>query len=149
MSKQMNNLAIKAGSWYLISNFLLNGIAIITTPIFTRLLTPYEFGITNTYTSWIGILTIIGTLDIYSCIQIVRNDYDDDEMDKYISSILTLSSLSLFILYIIIKIAGNRLLPFISLPNMLIDVMFIEVFMSNAFTIMQTKQRADLNINNL
>jgi O-antigen/teichoic acid export membrane protein len=137
-----NKLALKAGSWYIISNFLLKGIAIFTTPIFTRLLSPNDFGITNTYSSWLGIITIIGTLDIYSCVQIARHDHSDEEIDSFLSSILTISTVSVILLYILIKLVGNAAIDFIGLPTGLVDIMFLEVLFINAFTIMQTKHKA-------
>lgn len=142
MGEKTNKLAIKAGSWYIVSNFLLKGIAIITTPIFTRLLSPGDFGITNTYTSWLGIATIIATLDIYSCVQIARHDYSDEEIDSFLSSILTISTAAVILLYILIKLLGSIAIDFIGLPSGLVDIMFLEVLFTNAFTIMQTKHKA-------
>lgn len=60
MKESTNKLALKAGSWYIKSNFALKSILILTTPILTRMLSPYEFGITYTYTFWLGIFTAIG-----------------------------------------------------------------------------------------
>lgn len=142
MKENTNKLALKAGSWYVISNFLLKGIAIITTPIFTRLLSPEAFGITSTYTSWLGILTVVGTLDIYACVQIARHDFEDKEIDEFTSSILTVSTISLLFLYVIVKLLGDTAVSFFALPQLLIDIMFLEVLLTNAFTIMQTKHRA-------
>ncbi|SJZ57669.1 lipopolysaccharide biosynthesis protein [Garciella nitratireducens] len=142
--KEINNkLALKAGSWYIISNFAVKSISIITTPIFTRLLSTTDFGITNTYSSWLGIFTILGTLDIYSCVQIARHDYNDKEMDAFISSVLSVSSFSTILLYLIIKIFGDTAISFIGLPPILIDIMFLEILFSNAFTILQTRHRAE------
>lgn len=137
-----NKIALKAGLGYIISNFLIKATAIITTPIFTRLISPEAFGIVNTYTSWLGIFTIIGTLDIYSCVQIARHDYSDDDMDSFLSSILTASSFSVVLLYLVVKILGSSIQNYIGLPPLLIDIMFIEILFTNAFTIMQTKQKA-------
>lgn len=142
MKNNTDKIALKAGSWYILSNFLLKSIAIITTPIFTRILSPNDFGITNTYTSWLGIITIIGTLDIYSCVQIARYDYKDEEMDSFLSSVLIVSTFSVILLYILVKIFGNTAMVFIGLPAGLVDIMFLEVLFTNAFTIMQTKHRA-------
>lgn len=141
MKENTNRLALKAGSWYIISNFALKSILILTTPIFTRMLSPYEFGITYTYTSWLGIFTIIGTLDIYSCVQIARNDFDDKDINSFVSSILSLSTLSLALLYIAIKLIGEPAIQFIGLPPILVDIMFLEILFGNAFTIQQTKHR--------
>ena len=44
--------AIKAGVWYTISAVLLRSISIITTPIFTRLLSTEDYGVVTSFTSW-------------------------------------------------------------------------------------------------
>lgn len=139
---QSNKVALKAGSWYVISNILIKGVTILSTPIITRLMSPTEFGISNTYTSLLGIFTIIGTLDIYSSVQIARYDFPDEEMDAFLSSILTVSSLSVALLYIIIKLLGDTAVNLMGIPSFLIDFMFLNILLANAFTILQTNHRA-------
>ena len=41
----MKNKALKAGFWYTFSNFLIKGIAFLTMPIFTRIMSKYDIGI--------------------------------------------------------------------------------------------------------
>ncbi|MBQ9504828.1 MAG: oligosaccharide flippase family protein, partial [Lachnospiraceae bacterium] len=48
--------ALRSGVWYTLSNFLLQGIAFITTPIFTRLMTKSDFGSFSNYTAWLSIV---------------------------------------------------------------------------------------------
>ena len=55
---------VRASLWYLVSNFMQKAIAVISTPIFTRLLTTEQYGEYNIYTSWMGILTVIITLNL-------------------------------------------------------------------------------------
>lgn len=56
---------IKASVWFLICSFLQKGISMLTTPIFTRLLTTAEYGQYNVFNSWYGILTIFITLNLH------------------------------------------------------------------------------------
>ena len=44
--------ALKSGVWYTISNLLVKSIVLITTPIFTRLLSKIDYGNYNNYVSW-------------------------------------------------------------------------------------------------
>ena len=55
----------KASFWFLICAFLQRGISAITTPIFTRLLSTSEYGQYNVYTSWMSVLIVIVTLNLY------------------------------------------------------------------------------------
>ena len=58
--REMNTAA-----WSVISALLSRGAGVIFTPIFTRILTPSEFGVYSLYTSLMGLFTAICTLDIY------------------------------------------------------------------------------------
>ena len=49
----------KAGTYYLVGNIFNKGIAFLTVPIFTRILSTNDYGIVTTYNSWIGILAMI------------------------------------------------------------------------------------------
>lgn len=44
MKEPSNRLALKAGSWYVISTFAIKSISILTTPIFTRCLQLMNLG---------------------------------------------------------------------------------------------------------
>lgn len=141
MNKGNNSQALKAGVWYLICNFLLKGISFITTPIFTRLLTAEDYGITATFSSYQSIFTIIATLDLYSCIQISKQDFGNDN-DKFVSSVLTLSSLTVFIVYAAVRGIKIFIPSFLDMSATMIDIMFVGILFSNAFTLMQTQHRA-------
>ena len=55
---------IKASFWFLLCSFLQKGISVITTPIFTRLLSTAEYGQYNVFNSWLSIATIFITLNL-------------------------------------------------------------------------------------
>ena len=56
---------IKASLWFLICSFVQKGISVITTPVFTRLLTPAEYGEYSVFTSWLSIVTVFVTLNLF------------------------------------------------------------------------------------
>ncbi|NBI73297.1 hypothetical protein D3Z50_20065 [Clostridiaceae bacterium] len=45
----------KAAFWYVVCSFFQRGISFITIPIFTRILSVYEYGMCSVFTSWSGI----------------------------------------------------------------------------------------------
>lgn len=91
MAKRLKFL--KAGSLYFIGNIFDKAVAFITVPIFTRLLTTEEYGITTTYLSWVSILSVLLTLSLGNSIRTAVVDFDN-EKDEYMSSIFFLGSLS-------------------------------------------------------
>lgn len=48
-----------------ICNFMQRGITMITTPIFTRVLSEEQYGLVSTFTSWQNVLILITTLSLY------------------------------------------------------------------------------------
>ena len=59
------SVQVRASFWFLICSFLQKGISSITTPIFTRLLTTDEYGQYGAFNSWLGIITIFVTLNLF------------------------------------------------------------------------------------
>lgn len=66
--KKYKNLPVqvRASFWFLICSFLQKGISMITTPIFTRLLSTSEYGQFSVFNSWLGICTVIVSLQLYA-----------------------------------------------------------------------------------
>lgn len=56
---------VKASLWYTICNVISKGIALLTTPVFTRLLTEKEYGTFAIFQSWFSILVIFTSLNIF------------------------------------------------------------------------------------
>lgn len=55
----------KASFWFLICSFFQKGISTVTTPVFTRLLSAEEFGRYNVFNSWMNIITVFVTLNLF------------------------------------------------------------------------------------
>lgn len=139
-----NGTALKAGSWYVFSNFLIKGVGILTTPIITRLLSPGDFGMYNTYKSTLLIFSIIGTLNVISSVHIAYQDFDKKEFDGYVSSVVSLSTIAVSIFYLLIKLTGNFVPDMLGMPMYLFDFMYFNIIFMNAFDILQSKHRAEM-----
>lgn len=90
---KVGNKHLKAGSLYLIGNLFNNGIAFLTVPIFTRILSTYDYGIINTYSSWVGILSMILGMTLHMAIRAAFIDYEE-KIDDFMSSITALTLIS-------------------------------------------------------
>ncbi|MDN5341367.1 MAG: hypothetical protein PWP28_242 [Oceanotoga sp.] len=88
--KLFGNKVVKAGSWYTITNFFTKGIAFLTLPIFTRLLNTEDYGIVSLFTSWVGIFSVIISLDLMGSVGRGKTEFKE-KYDEYASSILFLS----------------------------------------------------------
>ncbi|MCM3150856.1 oligosaccharide flippase family protein [Priestia megaterium] len=90
------NKNTRASMFYFIGNIFNKGIAFFTIPIFTRLMSVSDYGLVNTYLSWISILSIIVGLSLGMSIRSAYIDFKDD-LDNYISSIFTLSLINFLV----------------------------------------------------
>lgn len=138
-----NKKALKAGGWYVVCTFLTKGIYVITTPIFTRILSKDDYGVTTTYNSWLSLLSVICTLDLYSCIQLAKVEFEENSR-KFLSSIMVLSTLSVTVFYVILKTVSHFGYLSLGIPDILVDILFAEILFRNAYTLYQTYHRVYL-----
>ncbi len=102
LKRIINNKVIKAGSWYTVTELFLKGIAFLTIPIFTRLLSTTDYGLASLYTTWVGIFTIIIGLNLNASITKGKYDFREN-YDEFVSSIIFLSLL-IFLGYLFVSL---------------------------------------------
>ena len=73
------SVPVKAAFWFTVCNFLQRGISMITTPIFTRMLSTDEYGLYSTYLSWETVLAMVVTLSLYKAMMNLYVKYDNQE----------------------------------------------------------------------
>lgn len=89
-SKEENkDNAFKAGVWYTISSLLVKSISIISTPIFTRVLTKSDYGTAATFNTWYSLLFIICSLNVGYSIGRAKVDFGE-KFDEYIATLRVL-----------------------------------------------------------
>lgn len=92
-SGEKNNttgVALKAGMWYVVSSVMVKAVSVITTPIFTRILTTDEYGYVSTFTTWYSLLLVICSLNLTYSIGRAKIDFPN-KLDDYIGSSQLLS----------------------------------------------------------
>jgi len=97
-----NSKVKRAAIGYTIGNYLLRGLSFLTIPIFSRLLSPTDYGIYNTYIAYEGILFIVLGLALHSSFKNARMKYGE-YLDAYISSCTILCGLN----FLVILLLGN------------------------------------------
>ena len=70
----------QAGTLYFIATLFNKGIAFLTIPIFSRILTTADFGIVTTYSSWVDIFTVVFSLALYLSIRTAFVDFEGKEI---------------------------------------------------------------------
>ena len=106
MNKGKTASFVKIGMVYTLSNIIIKGMAFLTTPIFTRIMSQEDYGSFSNISSWANIISIITTLCLYSSISRAKYDYDED-IKGYMSTITILGSIFTIIVWAFIEIKMN------------------------------------------
>ena len=131
----------KVAIWFAICSILQKGISFITVPIFTRLMTPEQYGQFSVYNSWHQIIAIFATLNLsYGVFNNGMTKYPDDR-DKYTSSMQGLSTLITLVLFVIYLPLQNIVNGFTGLSTMLMLVMFADILTAPALAFWSARQR--------
>ena len=142
LSKYQNlNIPAKAAIWFLICSFLQKGISVITTPIFTRLLTTYEYGQFNVFNSWFSIVNIFVSLMLSGGVCTQGLVKFDKERDIFSSSLqgLTLTLVSVWtVIYLLFHNYFNNLF---SLTTNQCLLMLVMIWTGAVFNLWASEQR--------
>jgi O-antigen/teichoic acid export membrane protein len=131
----------KASLWFVFCSIVQKGISLLTTPIFTRILTTEEYGTVSVYNSWLSILTIFATLELASGVFNKAMIKYEDDREGYTSSTLVLAtviSLIFFLIYILGHGFWNKLLD-LNTPMMI--MLFLEILFSEAMSFWTIRNR--------
>ncbi len=138
-TKKKSKIVLRAGIWYTVSSFMTKGIAFITTPIFTRLLSSEDYGKYNNFVAWIGIIAIVATMDMHATVNRARFDYEN--LDAYLSSVAITGSIFTAFLWAIVLVFSDFFCDLFSMNMTCINIMFITTLVSPSLTLLQAKNR--------
>lgn len=132
---------VKASLWFLICSFMQKGISVITTPIFTRLLTTAEYGQYNVFNSWLGIITVFVSLNLSMGVYAQGLVKFEEDRARFISSLQGLT-MALVLGWTGIYLAAyefwNQLF---SLTTVQMLAMLILIWMTSIFNFWAAEQR--------
>lgn len=139
----------KAGLWFTISGFLQRGIAFLTTPIFTRLLSTEQYGVVSVFNTWVELITILCTLNLFSGgFNNGMRDYKE-KRDSYVSVIqglITVISLFWFAVYCIGRPYWNNLLE---MDTPIVVLMFLQIVTFAALSLWAGRERFEFKYKTL
>jgi len=135
-----NNKVLKSGMWYTISSISIRAVAIITTPIYTGMLTTADYGKANTFNTWIDLFNVVTCLCIVYSIGRAKIDFGD-KFDEYMSCLQGLSSSFAFGVFILAIIFREQLSAWIKYEVPLVIVLFAYLCISPSVEYMLQKTR--------
>lgn len=136
----MVNKVIKSSAWYTISSFLLSSISIITTPIFSRILSLNEYGAYSNFIALYSVISVVTTFNFHSTLIRAKYDFPDKE-NEYISTLLYIVLFTIFIITIVSNVFFEFINKIFLLSRMELNLMMISLMFLPAINIFQTSQR--------
>lgn len=134
-------IEVKSATVYTFSTLFSRGLAIITVPIFTRLMTTSQIGIVNLYNSWYSMISAIATLSLTSGGYVVALREYESNRDGYQSSVLSLTSLISLLLVGVYLVNPSLWSKLLGLPSGLIILMLIGFLFAPARDFWLARQR--------
>ena len=143
--QQYNRLSpkIRATLWFAVCLFMQKGVSIISTPIFTRLLTTAEYGEFNVFNSWMDIVTIFVSLKLCAGVYTQGLVKFSERQNEFASSMQGLSfvlTLTWTLIYFVFHEFWNALFS-LTTPQML--CMLVMIWATAAFNFWATTQRVN------
>jgi|GEM_PF-321822 len=108
-TKIFSNKMMRNGVLCVVGYIVNKSIAFLMTPIFTRIMSPEEYGNVSTYTAWLGVLAYVVGLSLDYTVRNAYVDYKDD-LDGYVSSLYGLSMVSFICLSVILFLVNKFVL---------------------------------------
>lgn len=141
--KKYNDIpvAAKATLWFMVCTVIQKSIALITTPIFTRLMSPAQYGQFSVYNSWLQIFTIITTLRLnYAVFNKGMSKYKEDR-DGYTSTMQSLTFMLAGGMLVIYLIFHKQINALTELPTFIMIALFAELLVTPAIDFWTIRKR--------
>ncbi|MBR2671016.1 MAG: oligosaccharide flippase family protein [Oscillospiraceae bacterium] len=142
-------IRVKVSIWFLICSFLQKGIAVITTPIFTRLMSTDDYGQFGVFSSWMSIVSVLVTLNLFSGMYVrglVKYEADRRQFSSSLQSLVLLQCIVWTGLYLIFYQYVNAVTSLTTIQTL---CMFCLIWTSSAFNFWAAEQRVELHYRSL
>ena len=134
-------LAVKSTVWFVICNILQRGISLISTPIFTRLLTTEQYGVYSVYQSWYNIIAVFATLNLYCGVFNNGLTKFSNDKSRFTSAMQGLSTTITLIIAIIYGFGFSFWNSVFKMDPIYVVLIFIELLFVPAFQFWAVCQR--------
>lgn len=125
--------AVRASFWSMICIATQRGVTLLSTPIFTRLLTREQYGVFTVYQSWYTILVVFATLNLYGGVYNNGLLKFEKNRNRFTSSIQGLSTTLTFGLFIVYLCAHDFFNEMLGLSTIYVLAMFVEFLFFPAY----------------
>lgn len=137
--------AVKASLWFTVSNFLQRGISMLTTPIFTRVLSTEDFGMVSLYQSWNNLFIVLATLNLSGGVFNNGMVKFKEDRDNFTSSLLGLTTAITLVLCLFVNLFSEAVTKLTSLPIYILNAMMVAYIFIPAQQFWTVEKRFEFN----
>lgn len=112
----------------MLSSAIVGLASLLAVPIFSRLLTQSDYGLTGVYTAWVQIFSVIVGLQVGGSIGSAYANLEESEQDSYQLSILVLALLSFGITMLIVGFTLVPLSELLEMPSVMVICALVQSF---------------------
>lgn len=118
------NQQLKVVFWFTFVGFLQRGISIITTPIFTRVMSTEDYGMFSVFNAYYMVIVIVATL--YLHMEVINNAFlkSGESREKTVSVFQSLSLVISSAFFLVAVLFREQLAALMGLPTIAVVVMF-------------------------
>lgn len=131
----------RASLWFVICGFMTRGVSVLTTPIFTRLLSPDQYGTYSVFNSWLEIITILTSLKLGHGVYVQGIVKYSEDQDVFSSSLLGLATTWCGVSFIIYYVFRDFINPLLKLTTPLMICMFVMIVSTTALDYWTARKR--------
>lgn len=135
---EKSNKIINAGIGYTVGNILIKGISFLTIPLYTRLMSTSDYGIYNTYTAYVSILTFIMSMGMDPTLKNAEYDYRNSK-STYLSTVYLLTFIPFFFCIIVILLFGEKTVELFKLDKPVLLLLVVQAEMAAILNIYNIK----------
>ena len=140
---------VKASLWFILCGFLQKGISLLTTPIFTRIMSEEAYGQYSSYIAWMNIFAVIASLKLSAGVYTRGLVKNDDDEEGFSSSMTILSTVCISIVLVVSLFFFDLIHRVTDLSMFLVIVMFAEIWITEIFHFWSNKERVNFQYKKL
>mgnify|MGYP003294861761 CR=1 FL=1 len=132
---------LKASIAFICASVITQGLSLLVTPIFVRIMDTAEIGVITNFNSWVTLIGIVVNMALHSSsYSIAMNEYSD-ERDQYTSFVLCVSMASTMIFSLIYLLFQDKIEVFLGIEKPLIWLMLLGFMFHPATYLWLARQR--------
>ena len=136
----LNKMAFTSGFFYILAQLAVRGLTFALTPIYSRLLSPAQYGEIRVFESWLLIAYPRFSLCLWKSVDVAKYDFRN-KFNEYVSSVHTLSYIAIAFFFGICMLFKPQVEFLCSMDDLMFYTCFLYVFTYTSMLYLQRREK--------